>query len=157
MSAQHRGFAAAARGNVDDLSVWQAEADRPDPVADYVQSAGAIIDALADVDLDRQSFWLPEIRDGGPFPASMAIAFHLLDYVVHGWDVAVTIAASASYRDEVLHAATAIARLVPDNEERDQPSTAFAHALPSDGENSPLDQTLLLLGRDPAWTPQLTP
>jgi hypothetical protein len=31
---------------------------------------------------------MPEIRPGYGFPATLAIGFHLVDSVVHAWDVA---------------------------------------------------------------------
>ena len=153
MTAQHRGFAAAARGNVDDLSAWSVETVHQDPVTAYVDAAHDVLAAFAGADLDRQTLWLPEIRDGGPFPATMAVAFHLVDYVVHGWDVAVAIGAVATYPDEVLDAARTIAQLVPDDDERDQPGSAFAHTLPLTTDINALDEILLLLGRSPGWAP----
>lgn len=153
MTAQHRGFAAAARGNVDDRSVWAVDGTNSDLVSAYARAAADVVNAFANLDLDRQTFWLPEVRDGGPFPATMAVAFHLVDYVVHGWDVAVSIGASTTYSDEVLSTAATIAQLVPDDEERDESGAAFAHALPVTAEHTTLDQILLLLGRDPAWAP----
>lgn len=44
-----------------------------------------------------------------------------------------------------------MARNIPDDEQRDRPRAAFAHAVVADG--SPWDQALALLGRDPRWRP----
>jgi len=38
--------------------------------------------------------YLPEVRAGITVPAPIAIGFHLVDYVAHGWDVARTLGAS---------------------------------------------------------------
>jgi uncharacterized protein (TIGR03086 family) len=152
MTTQHRGFAASARGNVDDVSVWSVVSS-PDPVAAHLDSAADVMEAFAAVDPDAGMFWLPEVLDGGPFPASMAVAFHLVDYVVHGWDVAVSLGGVADYPGDVLATALEVAQLVPDGAERDEPSAAFAHALPGPDAASTLEQILRQLGRDPAWTP----
>ena len=34
------------------------------------------------------AFALPEFGPGATFPGALAIGFHFVDYVVHGWDVA---------------------------------------------------------------------
>ena len=97
MIGQHYGFAASARGETSDLSVW---ADRPAGADLHAAYAAAVADVTAafaeDGVLDRR-LWLPEIRDGARFPATMAIGFHFLDYVVHGWDVARSIGSDPGF------------------------------------------------------------
>jgi hypothetical protein len=84
-------------------------------------------------------------------PAQLAVGFQLVDNVVHAWDVAVSLGRRPEVDDDVVAAALVVARQVPDGDERDRPGAAFAHALPIGVRRSPLDETLLLLGRDPAW------
>jgi uncharacterized protein (TIGR03086 family) len=156
MVAQHSGFARASRGEVDELSFWAARPLGDDAVPAYRLAANDVMDAFARPGVLDQPFWLPEIRDGGPFPATTAIAFHLVDYVVHGWDVAVTIGAAPSYPAEVLEAALAIAQQVPDGDVRDLPGSAFRRGLPAGDGRTVLDRILLLLGREPSWsTPEI--
>jgi hypothetical protein len=52
---------------------------------------------------------------------------------------------------DVAAAVEAIAAPIPDDERRDSPGAAFAHAV-STGEAT-WDRTLGLLGRDPDWRP----
>jgi uncharacterized protein (TIGR03086 family) len=151
MIAQHRGFAAAAAGNVDDERVWQMQPVSDRPAAAYRDAARAATDAFAGDGVLSQDFWLPEIRDGGPFPAHVAIGFHLLDYVVHGWDVAASIGAKADYPSDLVEAALALAELVPAAASRQQPNSSFGPALPADHEPTPMEALLLTLGRDPFW------
>lgn len=114
--------------------------------------------------LDRK-FALPEISPKLRFPASQAIGFHLVDYVVHGWDVARSLGLGrAGYRPEpdlldsdVLRAVLLIAESVPDDERRRQPAAAFAPRVPAAPDAdpftppSPLDRIVALLGRRPQW------
>ncbi len=90
MIAQHHGFAAAATGSGADLAAWQIEPVGLDPAGAYRASIDLVLTSFARADLAR-GFDLPEIRDGGPFPAATAVSFHLVDYVVHSWDVAASI------------------------------------------------------------------
>jgi len=48
------------------------------------------------------------------FPARTAIGFHFVDYVVHGWDVAVAIGVPARSAPEPLHGVLPYVREVPD-------------------------------------------
>jgi uncharacterized protein (TIGR03086 family) len=151
MTAQHDGFAAAAAGNGADLARWQPAEPAADPVREYAAAAERVLAAFgADGVLGRR-FALPEISPR-PFPAVQAIGFHLVDYVVHGWDVARSLG-SGPYRldPDLLSAALLIAQAVPDDERRRRPDAAFAPAVPAQDSLSPLDRIVALLGRRPHW------
>jgi len=146
MSVQHRGFAAAASGRGGDLTVWQpAEVD--DPVADYAVAASEVVAAFATPDVLERAFVLPEIPRAPSFPGRVAIGFHLVDYVVHGWDVATSLGRAYSVDPSVLAATLPIARAVPDGPARLEPGAAFAPALPVPADADPLTEILLRLGR----------
>src|ERR1700743_232368 len=95
MTVQHRGFAAAARGHGADEALWQpatvADAVAADPVGAYSAAATEVIDAFAGAGGRDSEFALPEFGPGAMFPAAMAIGFHYVDYVVHGWGVGRTL------------------------------------------------------------------
>ncbi|MEU6536677.1 TIGR03086 family metal-binding protein [Streptomyces sp. NPDC047000] len=151
MTGQNHGFAAAARGETRDRGVW---ADRPvddDPAGVFAASAAEVTAAFAEEDVPTRSFWLPEIRGGQTFPAPQAIGFHLLDYVVHGWDVAVSLGIRADFDADLLTAVLPIAEQVPTGPAREHEDAAFRPALDTTAATGPLDRTLLLLGRDPGW------
>ncbi|MEV7214459.1 TIGR03086 family metal-binding protein [Kitasatospora cineracea] len=152
MTGQNHGFAAAARGGGRDLADW---ADRPvgdDPGGAFAASAEEVTAAFAEPGVLERDFWLPEVRDGGPFPARQAMGFHFLDYVVHGWDVAAALGIRPDFDPDLAAAVLPIAVHVPTGPARERPGAAFAPALPvPDPAADPLDQALRLLGRDPDW------
>lgn len=151
MTAQQRGFARAVAGERTVVADW-APGRSEKAVDDYVRACGELLDAFAGIDDPSAPVHLPEIRDE-PVPARVAIGFQLVDNVVHAWDIAVSLGRRPELDDDVVAAALAVARQVPDGSERDRPGAAFAHALPIGAEASALDETLLLLGRDPGWRP----
>jgi uncharacterized protein (TIGR03086 family) len=152
MTAQHRGFAAAALGGGGDLAAWQPVAS-DDPVAAYADAASAVIAAFATPGVLDRAFVLPEIPRSPSFPGRVAVGFHLVDYVVHGWDVARTLGLPYAPPDEVVAATVPIARAVPDGDGRLANEAAFAPGRPLAPGVSTLDEILLRLGRDPGWEP----
>lgn len=151
MAAQHYGFAAASRGEAG-IAVWQPRPLGDDPVGAYRAAARHVLEAFAVDGVTERAFPLPEIRDGGPFPGAQAVSFHLVDYVVHSWDVARTLGHTVTFDPELLDAALAVARVVPGGEARLGPRAAFAPAVATDS-GSPLDEIVALLGRSPSWRP----
>jgi uncharacterized protein (TIGR03086 family) len=154
MTVQHHGFAAAARGEGADPRVWEARPAEAGPVADYVAAAERVLAAFADDGVLTRRFDLPEFGPGASFRAERAIGFHLIDYVVHGWDVARAIRAPYAPASDLVAAVVPIARAVPDDENRLAPGAAFRPGLASAAGAPPFDQVLALLGRSPTWQPE---
>jgi uncharacterized protein (TIGR03086 family) len=150
LTAQHRGFAAAARGQGADLVHWSVPQAGPDPVAAYRDAAEDVIAAFAASEADAP-FTLPEITTRMAFPARRAIGFHLIDYVVHSWDLARSLDVPVDLDDDLVRAALPIAVAVPNGPERRQPDAGFAPALDVPAGSSTLDEILLRLGRSPNW------
>jgi len=157
MTVQHRGFAAAAHGRGADPAVWDpatvADAVASDPAATYSVAANAVVDAFAGAEVLDASFALPEFGPGATFPGSVAISFHFVDYVVHGWDVARTLGHRFELPDDVVAAVLPIALLVPDGDFRTAANAFFGPAIPSPGSDDDLGRILAYLGRSPEWTP----
>jgi uncharacterized protein (TIGR03086 family) len=157
MTVQHYGFAAAARGNGADLAVWEpttvADAVAADPAGAYAKAATEVLEAFsADGVLDA-TFALPEFGPDATVPGAMAIGFHFVDYVVHGWDVARTIGAPFELPADVINAVLPVTLAVPDGDLRDAEGSPFARAITPTDEASDLDRILLHLGRSPDWAP----
>lgn len=149
MTVQHLGFAAAARGEAWPLERWAPRPLGPDPAAQYAAAAEEVVAAFAALDALDTPIALPEISPD-PLPAWRGIGAHLVDYVVHGWDVARALGVPFALPEDVLAATLPIAEAVPDGANRDRAGAAFAHGLPVPGGASTLDRILLLLGRSPA-------
>jgi uncharacterized protein (TIGR03086 family) len=111
-----------------------------------------VLDAFgADGVLDA-TFALPEFGPSASFPGAMAVGFHFVDYVVHGWDVARTIGVAYELPAEVVSAVLPLALAVPDGEIRAGAQSPFRPAVPTDSDVSDLDRVLAHLGRSPSWT-----
>jgi uncharacterized protein (TIGR03086 family) len=151
MAAQHHGLAAAARGAGGDLAYWAEPEDMSEPAKVHRAAASTVLGAFAEPGAVGREFTLPEV--GGGFPGRRAIGFHLVDYVVHAWDVAATLGAGLDLPDEVLRAALAVARKVPVDPAVRGPGFAFASALEVSPGAGPLEETLRLLGRSPERWP----
>ncbi|GAA2598658.1 TIGR03086 family metal-binding protein [Actinomadura fulvescens] len=149
MTVQHHGFAAAAHGEGGDLAKWAVQPLAADPVQAYAEAAETVIAAFAEPGALDRRFTLAEF-EGASFPAPMAMSFHFIDYVVHGWDMARALDLPFELADDLAEPALKIALAVPDDERRRRPDAPFRPALSTDQE-SPLDRILTHLGRSPAW------
>jgi uncharacterized protein (TIGR03086 family) len=155
MTVQQHGFARAVDGELTSVEDW-APRHAEDPIAAYAEASRQVLAAFAAVDDPSRPVLLPEIRDE-PVSAQLALGFHLVDNVVHAWDVAVSIGVQPALDADVLTAALFVARQVPDGDERNRPGAAFAPGLAVGSGASTLDEILLLLGRDPArFTPRIS-
>ncbi|MFI0368234.1 TIGR03086 family metal-binding protein [Actinomadura sp. 1N219] len=146
--SQDEGFAAASRGDGARLSAWRGGDLGDDPHAASRTSADLVTRAFADLALDAELV-LPEIRDGGAFPAALAISFHFVDLVVHAWDVAATVNVPWEPAEDLVTASLKVAAIVPDDGRA--PGEAFAPKLDSPPDAPPKDRLLTLLGRSPSW------
>jgi len=148
MTAQHRGFAAAAAGHGADPTAWQPANN---PLDEYAEAADQVIAAFVEDGVLDRGFVLPELAADRPIPAAVAIGFHLVDYVVHGWDVAHALGLPFALPDDVLAVALPIARALPDGANRLAPGAAFAPGRPVPADADPLTEIITRLGRSPNW------
>ncbi|MBV9846439.1 MAG: TIGR03086 family protein [Kutzneria sp.] len=151
MTAQHHGFAAAAEGHGGDPAVWTVQPLGEDPVADYAAAAERVLSAFARDGVLERTFTLAEFRPVSTFPATSAIGFHLIDYVVHGWDVARSLGLPYELHPALADTALRIALEVPDGKNRLAPGSAFQPSLAVAADAGPLAQILSALGRCPTW------
>ncbi|MFD0686662.1 TIGR03086 family metal-binding protein [Actinomadura fibrosa] len=146
--SQDEGFAAAARGDGARLANWRNGDLGDDPAAAARTSAGLVTAAFAEVSLDQEMV-LPEVREGGGFPASLAISFHFVDLVVHAWDLATAIGVPWEPSEELVAASLKVAAIVPTGPDDRGPGQAFDRLVPAPDGASPADRLLALLGRRP--------
>jgi uncharacterized protein (TIGR03086 family) len=156
MAVQHCGFAAAARGRGADLDNWRVDsvidAVREDPTHTYADAAHDVLEAFSAEGVDDVVFALPEFGENAVVPGAIAMGFHFVDYVVHGWDVAAALGVGYELPADVLRAALPLVLAVPDGEVRDLATVPFDRAIePVDGAGD-LDRILRHLGRRPEFT-----
>ena len=152
MTAQHRGFAAAARGHGADPDVWQPHRTVDDPVADYAEAATDVTAAFAEPGVLDRDFAIPEFGAEFAAPGSQVLGFHLVDYVVHAWDVARALGVPYHLDDDLAEPTLRIALAVPDDDNRRQPGAPFGPAVPSPASPpSTTERVLRALGRSPDW------
>jgi uncharacterized protein (TIGR03086 family) len=154
MTAQHRGFAAAARGLGADEEIWRPESVlasvTADPAGTYATAARDVLDAFAADGTSEATFALPDFGQGATFPGAVAMDFHFIDYVVHGWDVAATLGAPYELGAEVVTAALPLAMFVPDGDYRAGEGAPFGPAVEDEGTDD-FERILRHLGRRPDW------
>jgi uncharacterized protein (TIGR03086 family) len=154
---QYHGFALAASGRPTSVQEFRPRPVTADPATSYARAAALVTEAFAEDGVPDRRFHLPELRDGGSFPATAAIGFHLVDEVAHAWDLAKSIGVPVDFDDEVLRAALSIARQVPNDPASRGEGRAFATAEPADPSLATLDRIVALLGRRPDWAPPVRP
>lgn len=139
MAAANNGYAAAADGATSDA--W-TEADLgQDPRRYYAESADRVVKAFESAE---PRLWLPHL--GAKVPSQEAIGYHLLDSVVHAWDVAAALGRTLALEPDLVAAAQEVAS-------QDGPHRAtFGPATGAD-ETDPLRKLLARTGRDPDWRP----
>jgi uncharacterized protein (TIGR03086 family) len=155
MTVQQDGFAEASTGAVTDVLRWAPVPLGDEAISAYGAASHSVLEAFAQPGVADAKFLLPEIRGGGPFPAQLAVSFHFIDNVVHAWDAAAALGRPVDLAPEVLDAALRLVEGIPDGDERLAPGAAFAPGLAVPADATPLERTLLLLGRRPDWTPPL--
>jgi uncharacterized protein (TIGR03086 family) len=151
MVGQNYGFAAAIRGATTDRTVWRNRPVGDDPAGAYDASVDELTAAFAE-NGRIETIWMPEVRDTEPFPAPVAISFHVLDLVVHGWDVARTIGVAADFDEDLLAVAWPVAARVEAGK-HNGPGKAFDYPVAAPAEAPLLDRIVATLGRRPDWTP----
>lgn len=142
---QNRGFAAAIATGDASASTFMFERSasgvRIDPAAEvellaseWVLSATAVLAAVAAAQPQRQ-IRLIEVDAGHRFPLARVIGIHLVDTVVHSWDVAQSLDRDDRPDLELLAAVSERARSVPSGDARTAPGAAFGpeHAVVEHG------------------------
>ena len=154
MTVQHRGFASAARGFGADEDIWRPESVlgsvTADPAGTYAAAARDVLAAFAADGTSEATFTLPDFGPGATFPGAVAMDFHFIDYVVHGWDVAATLGAPYALPDDVVAAALPLAMFVPDGDYRAIDGAPFGPAVEAAGTDD-FKRILRHLGRRPDW------
>nr|CEL19438.1 hypothetical protein [Kibdelosporangium sp. MJ126-NF4] len=143
--SEDTAFAAATTAGTEWSDVdWNAGSLGTDPVAAYRKAAEGYLAAFEpDAVLQRRM----RVNVFGVVSGSTAVTMHLIDTVVHGWDVAKTIGVGYSPDEQLCAVALAAMRRFP----ADRPSVSFDMVVAVDDDASELDKLVAYVGRDPNW------
>jgi uncharacterized protein (TIGR03086 family) len=151
MVGNNNGFAEAAIGKPGEQDVWDGAGVGAEPQREFAASARRVTDAFSSVEPLAGEFDIPGY---GMVPAPAAVEMHFIDYLTHGWDVAVSIGADAGLDEESCLAVLRIGDAWPKDSARIWgPGRAFGYRVEVPDDASPADRMLGFLGRDPSWRP----
>lgn len=146
MIGQNEGFATAVRTGEADLSAYSHPvATAGELISLWHRSADRLLAAFADAQAEDQ-VRLIEIDPNRTVSVTVAANIHLLDTVIHTWDVASSLGYAYRPDAELLAIVAGGATGVPAGAARTKAGAAFAPAVTTD-EQDPWFQTLALLGR----------
>ncbi|MFC4081177.1 TIGR03086 family metal-binding protein [Amycolatopsis samaneae] len=142
---ENNGFAIAVRhGSAPD---WDGDLGDHAYRA-YAASVDAYLAAFADdAVLDRTL----TIGGLGDYPGHIAARMHLIDTVVHGWDLAKTLGRPYEPLPEAVRDALEFAERIPADPEVRRQRGTFAPVVELAGDVPEFDRLLGLLGRSPGW------
>jgi uncharacterized protein (TIGR03086 family) len=141
---QNHGFAVAVAGGDAPASAF---APWPPERGAWEDSAERVHTAFRAAAPD----WPVRLVEFGPdarFPVATALGFHLLDTVVHTWDIATSLGLPFRPDDELLTVVAEGAKRVPTGTARERPGAAFGPVLGVEGDDL-WAATLARLGRAP--------
>jgi uncharacterized protein (TIGR03086 family) len=141
---QNHGFADAVAGPDAPASAFAPQP--PEPGA-WDASAERVHTAFRAAEPDR-AVLLVEIGPDVRLPVATVVGFHLLDTVVHTWDVATALGQPFRPDDDLLAVVAEGSKQVPTGSAREQPGAAFGPVLTFEGDD-PWTATLARLGRVP--------
>ena len=148
MVGNNHGFAAAALGEPPRAEVWDG-VEVTDPVGEFAASATRVDDAFASVEPLTGTF---AVLGYGDVPAAQAVGMHFIDYLTHGWDVAVSIGVDPQLDEEACAAVLRIGAGWPlDSPKIWGPGTAFGYRVEVPDDAPVADRMLGFLGRSPSW------
>ncbi len=140
LAATNNGYAAAAGGETVDDAWTEADLGE-DPRRDYAESADRVVKAFESAE---SRMWLPHLGETVGFED--AIGYHLLETVVHAWDVAAALGRTLALEPDLVAVAHEVAN-------QDGPHRAIFGPATGADETDPLRGLLALTGRDPDWRP----
>ncbi len=143
MTAHNRGFAAGLRGAPVGGEVWDSLELPDDFQTAYRAAADDLNDAFAAPELPETI----DVFGYGDKLIPIVLGMHIIDFAVHGWDVARSIGSPRVPDDELADAAYQLMLGFPGK----RPSKAFGLIVPVPDEAPISDQLMGHVGRDPQW------
>jgi len=106
-----------------------------DPVTEFHQAAQTIVGAY---------------REGGEPSQKLPVGFLIMEFLVHGWDLATATGRSVRYLPAAAELGLATGRQMLQPEYRG-PGKTFGYEVEVPDDTGPVDRLVAFLGRDPGW------
>jgi uncharacterized protein (TIGR03086 family) len=149
MVGNNLGFALTARGVGVDPQVWDGVDLPMDPRGSWDDSVEQVVTAFSELTDLSGTMELPAY---GEVPAAQAVGMHFIDYLTHGWDVAVSLGLSPTLDEESCREVLRMAARWPVGDPAIWgPGAAFDYPVEVPRAASAADRMLGLLGRTPTW------
>lgn len=129
-----RSFATRLTGGSDEGSPNDYRAG-DDPATEFHQAAGTIIGAY---------------REGGDQSQKLPVGFLIMEFLVHGWDLATATGRPVSFEPAAADLGLATGRQMLQPEYRG-PGKSFGYEVEVSGTAGPVDRLVAFMGRDPGW------
>lgn len=150
MIGQNDGFATAvSTGDAPSSAYIRSAVAASEMTSEWHRSADRLLAAFAAARAEDQ-VRLIEISPNSTVSVTAAAGIHLLDTVIHTWDVASGLGHAYRPDDDLLSIVTVGARAVPSGASRTRAGAAFAPPVTTD-EADPWLETLAVLGRSIAY------
>lgn len=142
-----RTFAAGIHGRPVEGDPWSAEAG-DDPAGEFRAASADLVAGWRDRGLDGSV----SITGAAEVPAPMAFNMALMEYLTHGWDLAVATGQAVPFTEEEAEATLARAQATLPPEYRGE-GMSFGHIVAVDEGAPAVDRLVGFMGRDPAGAP----
>jgi uncharacterized protein (TIGR03086 family) len=119
----------------------------PDPAGEFRAAAESIVDSWRAEGLDRQVL----MSSGDKIDGAMAFNMTLMEYLVHGWDLAVATGQPVPYTDDEAEAVLERAQTTLPPEYRGE-GMPFGDIVPVADHAPAVDRLIAFLGREPAFS-----
>jgi uncharacterized protein (TIGR03086 family) len=106
-----------------------------DPATEFHQGAQTIVGAY---------------REGGEKSQTLPVGLIIIEFLVHGWDLATATGLSVRFKPAAADLALATGRAMLKAEYRG-PGTSFGYEVEASDAAGPVDHLVAFLGRDPGW------
>jgi len=144
-------YARAASGEAPDWSTRSDDHLGADHRGAYARSSTAVTSAFAAAGAAGTAIALPF----GTLPPAWAIPVHVVDVLVHAWDLAAACGLERALDPGLAEAALAVVATYPDETWGDP--RFFAHRVTPPPGATATERLVAAVGRDPGWRPPGTP
>lgn len=126
-----------------------------DDVSDDPRDDFARITARWTVTIQQAGETVNVPRGGGQWPTGWILGVHVVDMLVHRWDLARALGAALTVPAELVDAALPLARAnTAPGSPLNGPGGDYRQPFAQHAATSTMDTIVALLGRDPQWSPQ---